>query len=147
MVENPSEYVDRMGDCVDWAILHIETLRKPATEIDYFKDNGFKVSLAINPVTPLEDILPYLSMSDGILVLTVDPGQHGGAYKPGSLKKIERLRKLGVTLPIEVDGGVNPETIIEIRNAGANIFACGSFLMNSESVSIGIYALREALRN
>jgi len=145
MVENPSEYVDRMGDCVDWAILHIETLREPETEIDHFKENGFKISLAINPETPLEEILPYLGKSDGILVLTVDPGQYGGVYKPESLKKIERLRNLGVKLPIEVDGGVNPETIVEIKNAGANVFACGSFLMKSGNVALGIQALREAL--
>jgi pentose-5-phosphate-3-epimerase len=50
-------------------------------------------------------------------------------------------------LPIEVDGGVNPDTILEMKNAGADVFACGSFLMRFDDVDEGIRALREALGN
>ena len=145
MVENPSEYMETLVNRVDWAILHIETLKSPESEIRYFKKNGFKVSLAANPGTPIEEIIPHLDLLDGVLVLTVNPGQHGGEYKPETLEKIRRLRGLGVRLPIEVDGGVNPDTILEIKNAGANVFACGSYLMNGDDVAKGIRSLREVL--
>ncbi len=145
MVENPSEYMETLVNRVDWAILHIETLKNPEDEIRYFKENGFKVSLAANPGTPIEEILPHLEMLDGILVLTVNPGQYGAEFKPEALEKIRRLRGLGMTLPIEVDGGVNPDTILEIKNAGADVFACGSYLMNGDDVVKGIRSLREVL--
>ena len=145
MVENPSEYMETLVGRVDWAILHIETLENPEAEIRYFKDSGFKVSLASNPGTPLEGVLPHLDVLDGILVLTVNPGKHGAEFKPEALEKIRRLRGLGVTLPIEVDGGVNPDTILEIKNAGADVFACGSYLMKFDDVTKGIQVLREAL--
>ncbi len=147
MVENPSEYVEALAGRVAWVILHIETLENPEAEIRFFKENGFKVSLAANPGTPLEEVLPYLDVLDGVLVLTVDPGKHGAEYKPGALEKVRRLRGLGVTLPIEVDGGVNPDTILEMKNAGADVFACGSDLMRFDDVDEGIRALREALGN
>ena len=147
MVENPSEYMETLVDRVAWAVLHIETLKNPEAEIRHFKENGFKVSLAANPGTPLEEILPHLELLDGILVLTVNPGQHGAEFKPETLEKIRRLRGLGVGLPIEVDGGVNPDTILEIKNAGADFFACGSYLMKWDDVAKGIQALREALGN
>jgi ribulose-phosphate 3-epimerase len=147
MVENPSEYVEALVGRVAWVILHIETLENPEAEIRFFKENGFKVSLAANPGTPLKEILPHLDVLDGVLVLTVNPGKHGAEYKPGALEKVRRLRELGVTLPIEVDGGVNPDTILEMKNAGADVFACGSFLMRFDDVDEGIRALREALGN
>jgi ribulose-phosphate 3-epimerase len=147
MVENPSEYMDRLVDRVEWAILHVETLKDPEVEIHHFRENGFKVSLAANPGTPLEEILPYLEILDGILILTVNPGQHGAEFKPEALEKIRRLRSFGLTLPIEVDGGVNPDTLPEIKKAGANVFACGSYLMKFDDVSKGIQSLRDSLKD
>jgi ribulose-phosphate 3-epimerase len=146
MVENPAEYMDRMVNRVGWVILHIETLKDPEAEIQYYRENGFKVSLAANPGTSVEKILPHLEMLDGVLILTVNPGQHGAEYMPETLEKIRRLRGLGVKLPIEVDGGVNPDTLLEIKNAGANVFACGSYLMKFDDVSNGMNNLKEALR-
>ena len=147
MVENPSEYLERLAGRVDWAILHIETLENSEAEIRYFKESGFKVSLAANPGTPLEAILPHLDLLDGVLVLTVNPGKHGAEFRPEALEKVRRLRELGATLPIEVDGAVNPGTILEIKNAGADVFACGSYLMKFDDVAEGIQSLREALRD
>lgn len=145
MVENPSGYMETLVDRVDWGILHVETLKNPEAEIRYFKENGFKVSLAANPGTSLEEILPHLDVLDGVLVLTVNPGKHGAEFKPEALEKIRRLRGLGVTLPIEVDGGVNPDTILEMKNAGADVFACGSYLMRFDDVAMGIQSLRDVL--
>jgi ribulose-phosphate 3-epimerase len=146
MVENPSQYVDRLIDHIDWVILHIETLNEPEKEIQYFKEKGFKVSIALNPQTPLDAIISYLDIVDGVLVMTVEPGRHGGKFKPETLLKITELRNMGFFLPIEVDGSVNPETIKKIKAAGANVFACGSFLMDSKNVAEGIKSLKEAIR-
>ncbi len=147
MVENPSEYVEALVGRVTWVILHIEALENPEAEIRLFKEKGFKVSLASNPGTPLEDVLPYLDLLDGVLVLTVNPGRHGAEFKPEALEKVRRLRGLGVTLPIEVDGGVNTDTILDMKDAGADVFACGSYLLRFDDVAEGIQSLRDATKS
>jgi len=147
MVMDPEGYIDRLEGRVQWAILHIETLDDPSGTIRRFKKKGFKVSLASNPDTPLEEILPYLDDADGILVLTVNPGKYGAQFRPDALGKVRRLRAMGVGIPIEVDGGINSETIVKTRDAGADVLASGSFILKSDDAGERIRMLREALES
>jgi len=145
MVMDPEGYIDRLKGRVRWAMLHYEALDDPSGTIRRFKDEGFMVSLASNPDTPLEEVLLYLDDVDGVLVLTVNPGKYGAQFQPDALGKVERLRAMGVGIPIEVDGGINSETIVKARDAGADVFASGSFILKSGDAGERITMLEEAL--
>jgi len=145
MVMDPEGYIDRLEGRVQWAILHFETLDDPSGTIRRFKDRGFSVSLASNPDTSLEEVLPYLDDVDGVLVLTVNPGKYGAQFRPDALEKVRRLRDMGMSISIEVDGGINSETIVVARDAGADVFASGSFILKSDDAGERIRMLREAL--
>jgi len=147
MVTDPEGHIDRLEGRVQWAILHYETLDDPSGTIRRFKERGFKVSLASNPDTPLEKILPCMDDLDGVLVLTVNPGKYGAQFRPDALVKVEKLRAMGISIPIEVDGGINSETIVKARDAGADVFASGSFILKSDDAGERIMMLREALES
>ena len=146
MVADPLEGIRGMKDKVDSAILHVETLDNVEAAIEYVKALGLRVSLALNPETGVDRVEPYLGEVDGVLVMTVAPGRYGGRFLPETLAKCRRIRKMHGTIPIEVDGGMNPENARAAREAGANIIASGSFIMKSEDVahSLRLLATRAA---
>ena len=75
------------------------------------------------------------------MVINVDPGRYGGRFLPDTLNKCRKIREMHSTIPIEVDGGMNPENTKATREAGANIIASGSFIMKSGNVERALEAL------
>ena len=143
MVVNPFDRIDSLTGKVRTAILHVETLEDIEAAIEYVKDKGLSLILALNPATKIDIVLPYLSEVDGILVMTVTPGRYGGRFQPEALDKVRRIREIDKDIPIEVDGGMNPDNARAGREAGADIFASGSFIMKSKDVS---RALKDLMR-
>jgi len=141
IVADPLEVIGGMKDKVDSAILHVETLDNVEAAIEYVKALGLRVSLALNPETGVDRVEPYLREVDGVLVMTVAPGRYGGRFLPETLVKCCMIRKMHGTIPIEVDGGMNPENARAAREAGANIIASGSFIMKSEDVAHSLQLL------
>ena len=139
MVVEPLERICDMAGKVGSIILHIETLEDVRAAIEYVKNLELKMILALNPETGVDRVEPYLGEVDGVLVMTVAPGRYGGRFLPETLAKCRRIRKMHGTIPIEVDGGMNPENARAAREAGANIIASGSFIMKSEDV---VHSLR-----
>jgi ribulose-phosphate 3-epimerase len=139
MVVNPLERIGGLVGKVDFIILHMETLEDVMAAIECVKNLELKVVLALNPETSVDKVEPYLKEVDGILVMTVAPGRYGGRFLPETLVKCCMIRKMHGTIPIEVDGGMNPENARAAREAGANIIASGSFIMKSEDV---VHSLR-----
>jgi ribulose-phosphate 3-epimerase len=135
MVINPLERIGGLAGKVDSIILHVETLEDVGAAIESVKNLELKVILALNPETGVDRVEPYLGEVDGVLVMTVTPGRYGGRFLPETLVKCRRIRKIHGTIPIEVDGGMNPENARAAREAGANIIASGSFIMKSEDVA------------
>ena len=135
MVVNPLERISDLAGKVDSIILHMETLEDVRAAIGCVKNLELKVVLALNPETGVDKVEPYLGEVDGVLVMTVAPGRYGGRFLPETLVKCRRIRKIHSTIPIEVDGGMNPENARAARKAGANIIASGSFIMKSEDVA------------
>jgi ribulose-phosphate 3-epimerase len=148
MVVNPLERIGSLAGKVDSVILHVETLEDDRAAIGCVKNLGLKVILALNPETGVDKVEPYLGEVDGVLVMTVAPGRYGGRFLPETLVKCRRIRKIHSTIPIEVDGGMNPENARAAREAGANIIASGSFIMKSEDVahSLRLLAARATAR-
>ena len=131
MVENPDEWVKRNWEEVDVILLPIESCKNPEEMIDFLKKNEKKVGFALNPETPPDKVKDYLDRIDEVLILAVRPGFYGSKFIPETLEKVRQLRKLKPELDIEVDGGINPETIREVFEAGANFLVSGSYIMNS----------------
>jgi len=105
--------------------------------------------VALNPRTPVEKIFDILHIVDRILIMSVEPGAGGQKFIPESLMKIQTLSKeiesQGLSIPIQVDGGINPDTTLETVRSGANILVAGSAVFNDTfSVCDGISKLRNS---
>ncbi len=126
--------------------MQVETLEDIGASIEYVKKKGLKVTLALNPETELDVVLPYLNEVDGILILTVHPGSFCVEFLTEPLEKVKKLRELDKmsTLNIEVDGCQNPANIKIAKEAGANIFASGSYIFKSDDVEKAIKELKDA---
>jgi len=145
MVERPLDWVEKNADKVNVAILHVETLEDVGAAIDYVKRKGLEVTLALNPETKINAVLPYLSEVHAILVMTVFPGRYGGKFLSETLEKVKELRGIDEAIPIEVDGGINPRNARLARESGANIFASGSHIFKSDDVDRAVNELKEAV--
>ena len=141
MVVNPLERIGGLAGKVDSIILHVEILEDVRAAIGCVKNLELKVILALNPETGVDKVEPYLGEVDGVLVMTVAPGRYGGRFLPETLVKCRRIRKMHGTIPIEVDGGMNPENSRAARKAGATIIASGSYILKSDDVEHAIKAL------
>lgn len=128
MVENPEAVIK------DWVeagakriIIHLE-----AINIWEFNSHILcEIGLAINPETPVEDLIPYLKDFKFVQILAVNPGPGGQKFQPAVLEKIKFLKKIYPDVMIEVDGGINPENAKLIKEAGADIAAVGSYIFRN----------------
>lgn len=145
MVRRPLSYLARLAGRVETVILHIETLDDVGRAIVSARRAGFKVMLAISPGTPVEFVAPYLREIEGVLVMTVEPGKFGADFLPWTLDKVRALKVMDGHVTIEVDGGMNPDNARAAREAGANIFALGSYIIRSQDIGRAFRELEEAI--
>lgn len=136
MMENPDAYVKQVVEAgASTVLIHAESTQHIYRSIELVKSYGAKAGVVVNPGTPLETVKELFPIIDRILVMTVNPGFSGQKFIPGMTKKIQRLDQLRQTaaddnFDIEVDGGVNDETIAQCAKAGADIFVSGSYLFD-----------------
>ncbi len=143
MVERPDLFIQsfaRAGATV--IIVQVSSLYRTVTRI---KDLNVKAAVALNPATSVEavrEIAPYIDM---VNVMTVEPGFGGQAFIPSSPMKIRRLREVAPDVEIEVDGGIDPETVPLVVAAGATVLVAGSAVYgHKQGVAAAIKALRDA---
>lgn len=105
---------------------------------------GLAAGVAINPGTPTTQVEPLLDVVDLVLVMTVNPGWGGQRFLESTLPKIQRLRSLSDALIIQVDGGIDPANLRRAREAGANSFVAGSYVMRGDSIGAALGELRSA---
>ena len=149
MIENPDYFLPSfVKDHTDEVILHVEACKHLHRSVDYVKNLGAKVGVAINPATPVSILEDVLEMVDIVLVMTVNPGFGGQSFIPRTLKKVHDLRaiidKYDYNVEIEVDGGIKSDfTASSSVESGATILVAGSAVYNSEiSVKDAISAIR-----
>lgn len=135
MVSDVLKYIDDFKSInPEYITFHLEAVSDPNKIITYLKENKIKVGLALKPKTKVETILPYLSQIDLVLVMSVEPGYGGQKFISDIIPKIELLKELkaqnNYNYVIEVDGGINIETIKQIK--GADIVVVGSYITDSE---------------
>ena len=148
MITDPLKYVKRFADCgVDNITFHIESESDVMETIKAIKECGVKASVSIKPATPAEAVFEYLPYVDMVLVMTVEPGFGGQSFIYDTLDKISSIRskanELGLSVDIEVDGGINAETSPLVRRSGANVLVSGSYLFKAEDMSDAANKLKE----
>ncbi len=147
MVDDPDSWIESFGKRVDTVIVHIESASFSRQTIQSIKAIGKKAALALNPDTEIENVTEYLDDLDQVLIMTVHPGFYGSPFLPEVMGKISQLRKARPGLDIEVDGGITPETIELVHEAGANLFVSGSYLVKSDNLQDRINTLYRMIRD
>lgn len=131
MVTKPERYVEEFVKCgADSVTIHVEACDCIEDTLKKIRSLGAKAGLAINPGTPVAELLPYMDMVDMVLVMTVNPGFGGQAYIPECTDKIREVRAIiderGLNVNLEIDGGVNIDNLQMNLDAGANVIVAGS---------------------
>lgn len=139
MIIDPDKYIDEFIKCgADIVTFHLEALdnERILKAIEKIHSMNKKVGISIKPKTPVEAVYPYINLIDMVLVMTVEPGFGGQSFMYDTMDKVSCIReyanKLKKDLDIEVDGGINDETIKIADKAGANIFVLGTAFFKSE---------------
>jgi ribulose-phosphate 3-epimerase len=146
MLQNPWKWIKQNWEKVDTILAPIESSKNHLEIINFLKGKR-EFGFALNPETPLEEVVEYLDQIDRILIMTVNPGFYGSTFLPEVLEKVRDLRKLKPSLNIEVDGGINQKTIKLARNAGANLLVSGSYIMYSKDAKESFNNLWQALES
>lgn len=150
MISDPDRFIDEFaGAGADIITVHAEPLNHLHRTIQYIRAKGVRPGVSLNPATPL-DVLEYvLDDLDMVLLMTVNPGFEGQKFIRDVIPKIEKLseiiQKRGLNTDIEVDGGINLETISLASSAGANVFVAGSAVFYSEDYEKTIRLMRERI--
>jgi ribulose-phosphate 3-epimerase len=148
MITNPEDYLEQFRQAgADGCSVHVEVGRTRPL-IDQMRSLGLDVGLAVNPETPFESYSEWLDEIDLLLLMTVHPGFGGQAFIAEVLPKISQTRReidrLGLAVPIEVDGGIDLDTAPVAAAAGASVFVAGSAVFGEPDPAAAAYAIRRA---
>lgn len=144
MISNPIDYVEDFAKAgADIICFHAESSSDLEQTIAKIEALGVKPAVAVKPNTDIDVVLPYLDRLSMVLVMTVEPGFGGQSFMESTMPKIEKIRKINSEIDIEVDGGINEQTIKIASKAGANVFVAGSAVFKSSDPAQTISALRE----
>lgn len=137
MIEEPDRYIDEFVKVgADIITVHAEACVHLDRTIESIKEKGVLAGVAINPATPVWQILPILEKVDMVLIMSVNPGFGGQKMIPYTIEKVRELKKIvkekGYKVDIEVDGGITLENVEQFLDAGANIIVAGSSVFNGE---------------
>lgn len=150
MIVEPERTIGQFADSGASAItVHVEACPHLHRTLAQIKEAGCRAGVALNPHTPAESIREVLDMISQINVMTVNPGFGGQQFINAATSKISRLRHMvldgGHDIDIEVDGGINSQTIATAQACGANIMIAGSCIFgHADGIAAGISALRRA---
>lgn len=130
MVKHPLQELEKWSEVknIFRVIFHIESADKPQEVINYIRGKCWQVGIALNPDTDLSKIEPYLKVIDLVLFMTVYPGRQGALFVPKVLAKIKEIAQKPEHPLVAVDGGINKKNIVELQQAGVEIFNVGSAL-------------------
>ena len=131
MIEAPDRYLQDFKDAgADLITVHAEACTHLDRTVTAIREMGLKAGVALNPATPLDVVEYVLDKIDMVLIMSVNPGFGGQSFLPYSLDKIRKLKQMieekGLSVDIQVDGGVKLANAKEILDAGANILVAGT---------------------
>jgi len=135
MINKPELHIEAFARAgVQYITVHAEATKHLDRLLNQIKELGCKAGIAINPATPLTAVTEILDLADMALIMSVNPGFGGQSLIPYCLEKVRNLRAIKPDLQIEIDGGINLETLPLAKEAGANIFVIGSAIFSAKNV-------------
>ena len=149
MIEHADHFVPRFLEAGANSItVHVEAEARhdiPGT-LQQIRKSGCRVGLTLNPATPFESVEPFLDSIDLLLIMTVHPGFGGQPFRTEMMDKVKRAaawnKAHGANMPIEVDGGINPETARVSIESGANVLVAGTSIFHKKDYAQAIRELR-----
>ncbi|MDH3360220.1 MAG: ribulose-phosphate 3-epimerase [Desulfobulbaceae bacterium] len=150
MISNPDRYIDDFAAAgADWITVHVETCPHLHRTIQAIKGLGKKAGAVLNPATPLESLDYVLDDLDLVMLMSVNPGFGGQSFIPSAIPKIRKLKEMidarGLSVGIEMDGGISPKNLAEVSAAGANIFVAGSAIFGQPDYAKVISEMKKIL--
>lgn len=148
MIDNAEKYIDDFIDAgADIISVHVEANPHLNRVIQKIKQRNKKAAAVVNPATSLSSLDWILEDLDMVLLMTVNPGFGGQKYIESSTRKIRKLKEIitsrHLDIDIEVDGGISPDNVYEVTEAGANVIVAGSAVFDAPDVSEVISQLRQ----
>ena len=147
MIDRPHRYIKEFAKYADILGFHYEAGSDVAETLKEIRNLGCKSCLTIKPCTEPQEIFEFLPLCDMVLVMSVEPGFGGQSFMPSALPKLEALKKeidrLGLSIDLEVDGGINGETAPLAIKAGANVLVAGNYLFSAENMAERIKNIKE----
>lgn len=153
MIERPENHLDAFAKAgASGLTVHVETCPHLHRTLQHIKSLECKAGVVLNPGTPVGAIIPVLHLADLVLVMSVNPGFSGQQFIPEAIAKVadvrEKLDALDSSAWLEVDGGIDLETLPKMKNAGATAFVAGNAVFkHPQGTTAGVHALREAISN
>ena len=137
MVDEPIRLLEDFKEAgADIITVHAEACKDLTATIEKIKNMGLRIGVSLNPETGLEILDNVIKDIDMVLIMSVEPGAGGQAFIPSTLQKIkdlkEKVNKAGITMDIEVDGGITPDNVMEVLEAGANIIVSGTSVFRED---------------
>ncbi|MFH2046981.1 MAG: ribulose-phosphate 3-epimerase [Pseudomonadota bacterium] len=151
MIENADRFIPDFAKAgASFISVQAEACTHLNRTVQLIREHGAKPGVALNPSTPISAIEWVLEYLDFVLIMSVNPGFGGQAFIKNSLVKIKTLsdiiKEKGLSTLIQVDGGINKETIAEVSAAGADVFVAGSAIFGSKNYGETITAFKKILK-
>lgn len=148
MIENPDHWAPMYAEVgVESVTFHLEAAHDPISLARRIRDIGSKAAIAIKPNTDVDSVIGMLSEIDMLLIMTVEPGFGGQPLIAETLSKIsharDEIRKQGLQIALQVDGGVTESNIHQLAELGADCFVAGSAVFNHDNRELQIAKLRQ----
>jgi ribulose-phosphate 3-epimerase len=146
MISEPGRYAEQFVEAgADMVSVHVEADAHLHRTLTAIRNAGAKAGIAINPATPIAALEEALPFADFVLIMSVNPGFGGQAFIETATEKVRRLRQTitarGYDVKIEIDGGIDTETISQVVEAGAEILVAGSAIFGKPSPGDAVRAL------
>lgn len=147
MIEDPGRWAPPYAEAGAYNVtFHAEATDSPVAVARDIRAAGAKAGLSIKPGTPLEPYLEILRDFDTLLVMSVEPGFGGQSFIPEVLGKVRAVRKLvdagELSILVEIDGGINADTVEQAAEAGVDCFVAGSAVYSAEDPAVAVESLR-----
>ena len=148
MIVDPDRYIETFAELGSKILtVHFEACIHLHRSIQMIKDCGMKVGVALNPHTPVSNLVDIIQDIDLVCLMSVNPGFGGQLFIENTYEKVKKLKSLvekkkGTCL-IEIDGGVTDKNIVKLISCGADVLVAGSYIFKAQNPSANIQLLKE----